>query len=90
MGRQRHHRDWAGWVGLGDAGRWAHRARQARVLPGVGELAFATAFGFGAIGRFFAMMFAYPCEAGSSVSVYVYVYLCLASSPLARALSLCP
>lgn len=63
---------------------------KARVLPGGGELAFATAFGFGAIGRFFAMMFAYPCEAGSSVSVYVYVCPCLASSPLARALSLCP
>lgn len=38
---------------------------KARVLPGGGELAFGTAFGFGAIGRFFAMMFAYPCAAGS-------------------------
>lgn len=35
---------------------------KARVLPGGGELAFWTAFGFGAIGRFFAMVFAYPCE----------------------------
>jgi hypothetical protein len=39
---------------------------KARVLPGGGELAFATAFGFGAIGRFFAMMFAYPCTPRSS------------------------
>jgi hypothetical protein len=35
---------------------------KARLLPGGGELAFWTAFGFGAIGRFVAMIFAYPCE----------------------------